>query len=238
MLIYLDTLCREIGVPYALVYGNVLGAVRHGGFVPWDDDVDVMIDKKDYKRLCDYLRDNPHPQYKLQSVETDPKCLRLWNTLRDTKSRYIHNKDLLFDNSFKYQGLQIDLFCFDTSIIPSLHYWSFIIYHNTVPKIACKSFWGAKVVYWCLVNILFPTFTLISKLFGDKTNYMRTYGNGPNVAYNVEIMKPFKEIEFEGYTFYGPAKPEKYLEAEFKNWRDLPQKDKRRVHDVSYEFID
>ena len=67
---------------------------------------------------------------------------------------------------------------------------------------------------------------------------MRTYGNGPNLGYNIEIMKPFKEIEFEGYKFYGPANPEKYLEAEFKNWSDLPPKEKRRVHDVGYEIFD
>lgn len=238
MLEYLDSICRKIGVPYCLMYGNVLGAIRHQGFIPWDDDIDVMIPKEHYNRLCNYLRDNPHPQYVLQSVETDPRCLRLWNTLRDTKSRYIHQKKAPFDESFKYQGLQIDLFCFEPGVFKKLHYWSFLIYHNTVPKIAVKSYLMGRIVYCFLTKMLFPFFSLLSKFFGNKREYMRSYGNGPNVVYPEDVLFPFKEIIYEGKMFWGPAKPEDYLRLEFGNWKDLPPVEKRNQHNVIYEFFD
>jgi lipopolysaccharide cholinephosphotransferase len=51
ILTVLDRVCREHGLTYYLAYGTLLGALRHGGFVPWDDDVDVMMPRADYERL-------------------------------------------------------------------------------------------------------------------------------------------------------------------------------------------
>ncbi|HYO39280.1 MAG TPA: LicD family protein [Nocardioidaceae bacterium] len=53
ILLEMDRLCRAEGLTYYLAYGTLLGAVRHGGFIPWDDDVDVMLPRKDYERLLD-----------------------------------------------------------------------------------------------------------------------------------------------------------------------------------------
>ncbi|MCB5604020.1 LicD family protein, partial [Bifidobacterium breve] len=47
----LDRVCREQGITYFLAYGSLLGAVRHGGFIPWDDDMDVVMLRADYERL-------------------------------------------------------------------------------------------------------------------------------------------------------------------------------------------
>ena len=58
MLDYIDTVCREQGIAYRLDSGNVIGAVRHGGFIPWDDDIDIALSMSEYKRLCRYLHDN------------------------------------------------------------------------------------------------------------------------------------------------------------------------------------
>ncbi|MCD8203323.1 MAG: LicD family protein, partial [Prevotella sp.] len=91
MLIYFDEVCKKIGVDYRIDSGNVLGAVRHGGFIPWDDDMDVVVDLKDYKRLCNYMLEHPHSQYVLQCKKTDPEFYNFWNVLRDTKSEYIQD---------------------------------------------------------------------------------------------------------------------------------------------------
>ena len=70
MLIYLDSVCKKIGVPYRLDSGNVIGALRHGGFIPWDDDVDVVVERKYLNKLSKYLTGHPHPQYVLQNKKT------------------------------------------------------------------------------------------------------------------------------------------------------------------------
>ena len=106
MLLYIDKACKDAGIPYRLEGGNVLGALRHGGFIPWDDDIDLAIEKKHYKKLYNYLKAHPHPQYVLQSHETDKCFLRFWFTLRDTNSEYIHKHPNAFNDTFKYRGLQ------------------------------------------------------------------------------------------------------------------------------------
>ena len=110
MMLYLDEVCKAIDVPYRLDGGNVLGAVRHQGFIPWDDDVDIVVEDQYYDKLCSYLASHPHPQFVFQSPETDKGYFRFWNTIRDTKSEYVHKKGNALNDAFEYRGLQVDIF--------------------------------------------------------------------------------------------------------------------------------
>lgn len=69
-----DTVCRRYDLHYTLYYGTLLGAVRHNGFVPWDDDIDVIMPRADYDRLCALPQDEWPEQLFLQTPETDPAC--------------------------------------------------------------------------------------------------------------------------------------------------------------------
>ena len=51
VLVELDRVCREQGLRYYLAFGTLLGALRHGGFIPWDDDIDVYMPRRDYEKL-------------------------------------------------------------------------------------------------------------------------------------------------------------------------------------------
>lgn len=238
MLIYLDSVCNKIGVPYRLDGGNVIGALRHGGFIPWDDDVDVKIEYKYYNKLCNYLLEHPHPQFVLQCHKTDHGRLEFWNTLRDTKSKYVHNHDSRLNSILKYQGLQIDLFCHVPGIIPSLHYFSRVFHRRVTRKLVNINFYLALLSFHFEKDIMYPIFYLISKLFGDQNYYQHVYGSSFGTRYPKDMLLPYKDLEFEGRTFPGPAKAEELCEKLYKNYMDLPPKEKRHHHDVRYIFYD
>lgn len=236
MLLYLDEVCKSIGVPYRLDGGNVLGAIRHQGFIPWDDDMDVVVEEKYYAKLCDYLASHPHPEFAFQSPETDKGCLRFWNTLRDTKSEYIHKKKNVLNDALEYRGLQVDIFCYSTGMIPSLHRFASLFYQYTVLKGINHSYTFAKSMFWLQRHIINPFFYFISRHLGNKDRYMHAYGVTFPYQYPRASLLPHSELEFEGHVFPGPADPAAFCRIQYGDFMDLPPKDKRKHHDVEYVF--
>ena len=71
MLIEVDRICRENDLTYYLAYGTALGAVRHKGFIPWDSDVDIMVDIDSYAEFCNIVSNNISEKFFVNSIETD-----------------------------------------------------------------------------------------------------------------------------------------------------------------------
>lgn len=237
MLLYLDHVCKKIGVPYRLDGGNVLGAIRHKGFIPWDDDVDIVIEQKYYKKLCSYLKDHPHPQYVLQSQETDPGRVRGWNTLRDLHSEYIHSNELATEKIIKYKGLQIDLFCY----VPGMsRNWQRIanIFERYVNMkgIETGNIKIARLSYFFVYKIIYPILYFLIKIFGNKDYYMHCLGVGFKYRFPKDMLFPYVDLEFEGHIFPGPHKPEEFCKLIYKNYMDLPPKESRNHHMVDYRI--
>lgn len=241
MLIYFDKICKEINVDYRIDSGNILGAVRHGGFIPWDDDLDVAIeDYGDYKRLCKYLKTHPHPQFVLQDDTTDQGHIKYWNTLRDLKSEYIHleeGEDLL-DKMLKYRGLQIDIFPFEAGVIPSLYFRYANLNRKEKWALLEHKHYKVKIIRLFRTKIINPLLHIASRLFGDKRFYMYSYGAAFKARIPKEVLLPHRPIMFEGLEFSGPADPHKYCEVVYGNYMDLPPVDKRDHHLVTYKIWD
>ena len=75
MLKYIDKVCRENNIKYWLSAGSCLGAVRHGGFIPWDDDVDIEMERKDYIKFYKILNSEQNDRYILHSYFNDKEYL-------------------------------------------------------------------------------------------------------------------------------------------------------------------
>lgn len=111
---FFDEICRENKLKYWLSYGTCLGAIRHGGFIPWDDDIDIEMFQSDYKKFCKIIRRMPNPKYILQDAKSDPEYLtRGMVKLRDTKSKITTKWNT--ENWTAFQGAWIDIFC----LVPS-----------------------------------------------------------------------------------------------------------------------
>lgn len=100
--------CMEHGLKYTLIFGTLLGAVRHGGFIPWDDDIDIMMPREDYEKLLS-IWDNVAPQgYLLQNKRTDFDFTQNFTKIRKDNTTFIQDE---IEKTKKYHtGIFIDIF--------------------------------------------------------------------------------------------------------------------------------
>lgn len=105
-----DKICRELGLDYCLAYGTLIGAVRHGGFIPWDDDIDIMMPRPDYDELIKYLSENKEKIYPLELMHYTTNDKYIYPIARLSDSRY----GVKYNRAKDYGlGLFIDIYPMD-----------------------------------------------------------------------------------------------------------------------------
>ena len=237
MLLYLDKVCKEQNIAYCLDGGNVLGAVRHGGFIPWDDDVDITLTKSNYIKLCNYLKKHSHPQYVLQDHSTDSGYYGFWSVLRDKKSEYLQDDDR--HKMRKYRGLQIDIFPVEKYHVQLLQSYSARLEHKYRKLFANQH---KKIYAFCFFlqdKVLNKLFRLIGLAFGSRKYYSYSYGSSFLQRIAVKDYLPYSNIEFEGHRFSAPHNVKGYLISMYgKDYKNLPKTDDRNHHQAEYKIWD
>lgn len=110
MLQLLDDICRRYSIRYYVDYGTLLGAVRHKGFVPWDDDIDVTMFRSDYEKFKKIAVEEVHPPYFFQNVYTD-NIIWAFSKIRDSRTSAIEFPDI--PPEMLNQGIFLDIFPLD-----------------------------------------------------------------------------------------------------------------------------
>ena len=233
-----DKICRRNFISYWLDGGTLLGAVRHGGFIPWDDDIDIAMRSEDLRRFAEVAAAELPDGLFLQTRQTDPEVEEPIVKVRDLNSFYVEAGD---NFAAAYQkGLYVDIFPFvdyptvsprfvktvakgiskSYSILHGAHHYSL--------RAAAELLWfggkhAAFSALWAAATALKPAGTYIGNV---------PENNGYGIMHRKDSVFPLTEVEFEGKRFLGPANPDAYLRDLYGDYMKVPPPEKRKFHSV------
>lgn len=240
MLKFLDDFCSKHHINYWIDCGTLLGAVRHGGFIPWDDDTDVCMTREDYSRFVRLFDNSKYGDFVLQNHNTDPGFFRSWSVIRDTKSEYIHSDDMPCEKMLKYKGLQVDIFPVTdryTSLsmtVSRMLEWR--IKHFYIKEAASKHHIITKILFYFGNSIIYP---LLRTLATKKQSIVKCdYGVGfyNEIRYAKDIF-PLSRINFEGISLNAPKDPAAYCKSLYgEDFMEMPKDEKIYDHHTTVLF--
>ena len=249
ILIKLDEVCEKNGLRYYLAFGSCLGAVRHQGFIPWDDDIDVLMPYEDTRKLLT-LQDQFGERLFVQSKETDPDYRSISMRIRDTGTTCIEGDEVGLKTK---KGIYVDIYpyyeCSDRSFTRLLdilrsNFLKVLVNHRPPENHGRLLALASKAILLCYPEK--RRFGKIEKLekhlsavrgseildyFGQDVSLFTA------ISYPKEWFQEPKKLEFEGLHFNGPTEPEKYLTKRYGDYRKLPPAEDQVVHHT-YVTID
>ena len=224
MLVFIDKICKDNNLSYWITTGTLLGAFRHQGFIPWDDDADICMPYKDALKLKELLiNNNMSSEFVLQCRETDEGYFGPWLILRDLKSEYIQNSKL--HNKRKYRGLQVDIFVMEDKVsFPFLYVSRQLQRLIDKPLLVFDSLIFSKLfvmpLYFFTYKIVVPLFRLLN----PKKDYLTMpYGTMWYYKLHKKYIYPLKTHVFEGYELSVPNNSDAYLSVIYGDWREVPE---------------
>lgn len=252
ILLKFDRICRKHNLQYQLFAGTLLGAIRHKGFIPWDDDIDVCMLRKDYDKFIGVCNEDlDKKKYFLQTCFSDPRAIVQFAKLRKNNTTFINKID---NDKSTHTGIYIDIFPLDNvkpgtmAGIFQLFLFKFLyaLTTSTVRERVLRAHNKITVITRYLMYLVMKIIPkrcvdkAIQKVMvmfkGDDTKYVCHLTNGiTRERFNRYLRESSKfydivEWEFEGYLFPVPANYHDVLTRNFGDYMTLPPEDKRFPH--------
>lgn len=253
----LQNLCDKHGLRLMLGGGSCLGAIRHKGFIPWDDDLDAMMPRRDYEQLIQLLKNGElGDKYTFSTPSPDEESVTSFMKIYLKDSEYI---DLFSINTPFPKGLYIDIFAIDAApsnacsrlfkglISNGLEFIAILVLYAKYPNNELREYMMQDPQLWRRYRIK----RILGKIFGiiprrkwlwwfdrfacsDKDTKYWTIPTGRKY-YNGEVMPmdtfvPIVDGEFEGMTIHLPGDYDAYLKNLYGNYMAIPPVEKRERH--------
>lgn len=233
----LDAICRKHNIPYWLSGGSMLGAVRHGGFIPWDDDLDIEMLHSDFERLMKILPNELPENMALQWYTTDENYFFQFAKVRDRRSNLYERNG--YDKVFQEHGIWVDIFPLER--MPRwIHKLSNATFGHTYkilrtakdPHEAMK-----RVRAWANFNrkVVFPILRGLAVV-----SHSKYYDFAMGIPYYQKSLKedflPVRYVKFENTQAPIMKKAEKCLAYRYGNYMQLPKNPGSEYHSENVEI--
>ena len=242
-----DKFCRENNITYTLAYGTLLGAVRHQGVIPWDDDIDVCILRPDYEKFKMLVKKKGLPKPYQLLCEKDTGYLYPFCKIIDTRTSIIEKGV----KNQKLNGIWVDIFPLDMlpqnkkrrmQLLCLCKFWVKMHYFSKSNKLFIGNSFFRKTVKFPLVLLskVMGTEKCTKKLISlcEKQKNLNTeycgsisWGAPFGILKREEYTDVF-EITFEDSTFMAISCWDKYLKMAYGNYMKLPNEDERKGHPI------
>ena len=235
----IDQVCREHGLRYYLWAGSMLGAVRHQGFIPWDDDMDICMPRPDYEKLLAHWKEWLPAPYEVISAENDPTYPYPFAKIEDASTTVLERPDFPF-----LEGIYIDVFPIDG--VPSdekerqkhfkrYKFWRHLLFLRG--RNPFKHGYGPRSWYPWLLHQVFSledlqkrVKRLMTKYDYDSSEYVADYDDGVRGAIKKTILGTPQPYAFANTTFMGVECANEYLSNKYGDYMQLPPKEKQIQH--------
>lgn len=248
-----DRTCEKYGINYFLDWGSLIGAVRHGGFIPWDDDMDVSMTRKDYEKFKKIFASELSKDYILATPIFHKGYCGVVIKLMRKHTKFVPE----FSKEMKCElGIHIDIFVWDNLCdskvsmniqLIGTRIFSYLIFlcGSSNPEISGNGLLKVilqkvcKMMHFILSriprceNFFYRCFEKVSKMGNRKTTRRVATFQTPNIlkyAFNKDALEPYHRIEFEGCKVSVTNNYKEHLQQSYGDYMKLPPKDQRENH--------
>lgn len=239
-------ICEKYNLKYFLIGGTLLGAARHKGFIPWDDDLDIVMPRDDYNKFVKICKTDLNKEYYLHSIDTDEKYWVSFIKLRKHNTIFEPKQDSTIDSIYK--GVYVDIFPLDNAkknrgIFQDVQAYAVkgltsAQYRRRGATMITKTPFVVKILMFLIKPFSYKTISnLITKIMSiNKNNDSEYFVNlGSFINFRKQTMKksiyfPERKMEFEGKKYSVPNEWDYVLKRLYGNYMELPPIEKRVTH--------